>query len=265
MARSTDARLLELISDVLGLLELAELREGLLVALDRAVPSDYVSINEIGPDPADMYSVIRPAVPERLHDTWAEHGHENPLIERFARTRDTRPYRFSDVASAAELRSSALYREFYSELGVEHQIAFVVKVSPPLYVGIALSRRTRDYSDGERLLLDRARPYLIQVYRAALAHSALESQLAEREPAGPRVERLIGHGLTAREAAVLARVARGLSNADIAAELGVSERTVGKHLQHSYRKLGVANRSQAAMLTWTLRQVSPAARTAARA
>src|ERR1700730_3342993 len=99
MARSAEARLLALIGDVLGLLELSELREGLLVALDRAVPSDWVSINEIGPTPADMYSVVRPALPERLHATWAEHGHENPLIARFARTRDTRPYRFSDVVS----------------------------------------------------------------------------------------------------------------------------------------------------------------------
>jgi DNA-binding NarL/FixJ family response regulator len=45
------------------------------------------------------------------------------------------------------------------------------------------------------------------------------------------VERLIEYGLTPREAAVLARVARGLSNADVAAELVISERTVGKHLQ----------------------------------
>jgi hypothetical protein len=78
MARSTDARLLELIGDVLGMQELAELREGLLVALDRAVLSDFVSINEVGLSPADMHSIIRPAVPERLHAIWAEHGHENP-------------------------------------------------------------------------------------------------------------------------------------------------------------------------------------------
>src|ERR1700730_2533871 len=125
MARSAEARLLELIGDVLGLLELPDLREGLLVALDRAVPSDWVSINEVGPTPADMHSIIRPAVPERLHDTWAKHGQENPLIERFARTSDTRPYRFSDVVSRHELHSLALYREFYAELGVAHQIAIV--------------------------------------------------------------------------------------------------------------------------------------------
>jgi DNA-binding CsgD family transcriptional regulator len=262
MAASTDARLLELISDVLGLLELGELREGLLAALDRAVPSDYVSINEIAPDLIDMYSVVRPALPERLHDAWAEHGHQNPLIQRYARTADTRSYRFSDVVSQSELHSLALYREFYAELGVEHQIAFVIKVSPPLYVGVALSRCARDYSDAERKMLDRARPYLIQIYRSALAYSVLEARCQAREPVGPQALQLVELGLTPREAAVLSRVARGLSNADIAAELSVSERTIGKHLQHCYRKLGVANRSQAATLTWTLTQPQSDALTA---
>jgi hypothetical protein len=38
---------------------LPDLREGVLLALDRAVPSDRVSINEIGLTPADMHSVRR--------------------------------------------------------------------------------------------------------------------------------------------------------------------------------------------------------------
>jgi DNA-binding CsgD family transcriptional regulator len=252
MRRSIEARLLELVSDVIGLLELAELREGLLAALDRAVPSEFVSINEIGPSPAHMYSVIRPAVPERLHDVWARHGHENPLIARFGRTMDTRPYRFSDVVTADELHALILYREFYAELAVEYQIAFVVNVSPPIYLGIALSRSSRDFTDAERNLLDRARPYLIQIYRAAIAHTALGERLRAREPPAVQVERLVERGLTPREAIILTHVARGQSNADIAAELAVSDRTVGKHLQRCYRKLGAANRSRAATIAWEL-------------
>jgi DNA-binding CsgD family transcriptional regulator len=226
----------------------------LLVALDRAVPSDWVSINEIGPTPADMYSVIQPAVPARLHDIWAERGHENPLIERFARTRDTRPYRFSDVISRAELHSLALYREFYAKLGVEYQIAFVIQVSPPMYVGIALSRSTRDFTETDRTLLDVARPYLIQTYRAALAYTALAAELRACQRTEVQVEPRVEQGLTRREATVLARVARGQSNRDIAAGLRVSERTVGKHLQWCYRKLGVTNRSQAAAIAWDARR-----------
>jgi DNA-binding CsgD family transcriptional regulator len=260
MARSTDARLLDLLAELLGTLELEVLRERLLVALEHAVPSDWVSINEIGPDPADMYSVIRPAVPPRLHEIWAQYGHENPLIERFARTRDTRPYRFSDVVSQDEFRALALYREFYAVLGVEHQIAFVIEFSPPRYVGVALSRRERDFTDLERTLLDRARPYLIQIYRAAHATSTLHAELQARGSASEQVERLMQRGLTAREAAILERVAHGQANRDIAADLRVSERTVGKHLERCYRKLGVTNRSHAAAIAWDLTQPQPAAR-----
>jgi DNA-binding CsgD family transcriptional regulator len=52
-------------------------------------------------------------------------------------------------------------------------------------------------------------------------------------------------GLTKRQAEVLALVALGLTNTQIALELALSERTVAKHLEHIYAKLGVANRTAA--------------------
>lgn len=48
--------------------------------------------------------------------------------------------------------------------------------------------------------------------------------------------------VTAREGEVLLWLARGKSNADIASILGVSPRTVNKHLEQIYKKLGVENR-----------------------
>jgi DNA-binding NarL/FixJ family response regulator len=252
MPASPDARLLELIGDVQGLLELAELRDGLLHALGRAIASDWVSLNEIGADADHVFTVARPALPEHLHDAFARHAHENPLIARFARTTDTRPYRFSDVISQEELHTLALYRECYAELGLEHQIAFVIKVSSDSYVAIALSRRHRDFTTAEQKLLDRARPYLIQVYRNAIAYTALRTEHPASQTS--MTARLLGRGLTPAEADVLTRVAQGQSNADAAHGLDVSERTIGKHLQRIYHKLGVANRSQAATVAWTISQ-----------
>lgn len=52
--------------------------------------------------------------------------------------------------------------------------------------------------------------------------------------------------LTEREAAVLALVAEGVTNAEIARRLRVSENTVKFHLQNLYTKLGVSNRTEAA-------------------
>ena len=53
-------------------------------------------------------------------------------------------------------------------------------------------------------------------------------------------------GLTDREVVILRAVARGLSNQAIARELWVTEQTVKFHLTNTYRKLNVANRTEAA-------------------
>jgi DNA-binding response OmpR family regulator len=54
--------------------------------------------------------------------------------------------------------------------------------------------------------------------------------------------------LTPRESEVLMWVARGKANRDIAEILGLSPRTVNKHLEQIYAKLGVENRASAAAL-----------------
>ncbi len=65
---------------------------------------------------------------------------------------------------------------------------------------------------------------------------------------GPRPSRLPGRqsGLTRREAEILELVSKGYSNAQLARMLWVTEQTVKFHLSNIYRKLGVANRTQAA-------------------
>jgi DNA-binding NarL/FixJ family response regulator len=54
--------------------------------------------------------------------------------------------------------------------------------------------------------------------------------------------------LTAREAEVLSWLAKGKTNRDIADILGMSPRTVNKHLEHIFEKLGVETRTAAAAL-----------------
>jgi DNA-binding CsgD family transcriptional regulator len=55
-------------------------------------------------------------------------------------------------------------------------------------------------------------------------------------------------GLTTREGEVLAWLSKGKTNRDIAQILGLSPRTVDKHLEQIYAKLGVENRTAAAAI-----------------
>jgi len=52
-------------------------------------------------------------------------------------------------------------------------------------------------------------------------------------------------GLTGREGEILERIARGLDNGEIAAQLGMSEKTVRNHITRIFDKLGVETRAQA--------------------
>ncbi|MGZ6615253.1 MAG: HD domain-containing phosphohydrolase [Solirubrobacteraceae bacterium] len=54
-------------------------------------------------------------------------------------------------------------------------------------------------------------------------------------------------GLTAREVEVLQRLARGLTNKQVAAQLGISAKTVGRHVESIYAKIGASTRAAAAL------------------
>jgi DNA-binding response OmpR family regulator/DNA-binding CsgD family transcriptional regulator len=65
---------------------------------------------------------------------------------------------------------------------------------------------------------------------------------------GRTSSRLATASLTAREAEVLSWIAKGKTNRDVGDILGLSPRTVNKHLEHVFEKLGVETRAAAAAL-----------------
>lgn len=93
-------------------------------------------------------------------------------------------------------------------------------------------------------LLKDAPPHelLAGVRAAAAGQSALAPAIAGRLLARLREPRV---SLSAREIEVLRLVARGASNADVAARLHITDATVKSHLAHVFSKLGVSSRTAA--------------------
>jgi DNA-binding NarL/FixJ family response regulator len=73
---------------------------------------------------------------------------------------------------------------------------------------------------------------------------ALFPTVVAAEPAAARPPAAVVRG---REAEVLRLVARGCANKQIAAELGIAERTVKVHLSSVFRRIGVSDRTSAAL------------------
>jgi NarL family two-component system response regulator LiaR len=80
----------------------------------------------------------------------------------------------------------------------------------------------------------------------ALLHPAVAARLMEEVAGAPEPERA-ADPLTAREREVLAEIVRGHANKRIALELGISEATVKIHVSSVLHKLGVTDRTQAAL------------------
>ncbi|MGW2473697.1 response regulator [Streptomyces sp. NPDC001665] len=97
------------------------------------------------------------------------------------------------------------------------------------------------------LLKDAPREELFTAVRAAAeGRTVLSPAVASRLVSAVRAPAAPGNDtLSAREREVLALVARGTSNREIAAELFISEATVKTHLTHLFAKLGVKDRAAA--------------------
>jgi NarL family two-component system response regulator LiaR len=112
------------------------------------------------------------------------------------------------------------------------------------------------------LLKDVEPSELARAVRTAYAGEALiDPTVAARllgALAGPRARTATdGEHLTNREREVLELIAAGRSNKRIALELGIAEKTVKTHVGHVLAKLGVADRTQAALLAVQQGLVSP--------
>jgi DNA-binding CsgD family transcriptional regulator len=189
------------------------------------------------------------AIDRAALDAFDRHFREHPLVCFHTTARDGAVHRISDSVGDRAFRASTLYADYYARVGLDHALALPLYVDERLLVSFVLNRKGRDFADRERELLEALRPTLSTLYRQSYALAQARRALAASgDPApAPLTETDPLHGLTPREREVLGWVAAGKANAQIAAILGAKPRTVAKHLERIYEKLGVESRTAAAM------------------
>lgn len=135
----------------------------------------------------------------------------------------------SDFYTSRRLHATGMYVDYLAPLGFEHEVMMCIPAPAGRSRRLIFFRgRGPDFNERDRLLLSLLRPHLSELYQHL-------EQVRRGVP-----------NLTRRQWQLLRLVAAGQSNAEIAERLFVSPRTVRKHLENIFARLGVSNRTAAA-------------------
>jgi DNA-binding CsgD family transcriptional regulator len=167
--------------------------------------------------------------------------HEHPLVRAHSRNANAVTTRISDLIRPSEFHRLPLYNDYYRPIRIEHTMAMPIHVDERFLVSFVFNRSGSGFSDRERDLAEVLRPQIANLYRYSVA--------IDKTPAMPAdtLSLRAALPLTPREREVLDWVAAGKTNRDVAAILGARPRTVEKHLERIYEKLGVETRTAAVM------------------
>lgn len=242
---STDLRrLLDLVYDLDGDAESHLARMGAILG------SDMASLNTV--DHVAGLLVAAHSIPEESNLIRLSSFHRVfPLHPGFAAfragtLRPGRPTAWSDVNTLRELRRNPVYADFFAPRGTRDQLMCVVRLNRREGHLLAFNRSRRGWTGRDRTVAQLMSAHLGRALARRAETTRLRRALARRDVLDSAADRLAA--LTPREREVVGELGRGASDRDIARSLGVRERTVHKHLEQAYRKLGVNSRTQAAAL-----------------
>jgi DNA-binding CsgD family transcriptional regulator len=111
--------------------------------------------------------------------------------------------------------------------------------------------------EGEAFVVSRGGSKLTIHFMAGPGATTGGYLMMKEEREALRAEHLASLPLTAREREILALVAGGKTNAEIGVILAISARTVQKHLEHVFQKIGVETRTAAAVCALTAAGAEP--------
>jgi len=205
-------------------------RQG-VAALARLIGSELttLSVCDLDSNHRSVVSDAPGAISPRQIEVFDRYFPEHPLVRAHGRNPVAVTKRISDLVPREAFLETPLYNDYYRPIGIRHTMALPIHVDRRLLVSFVFNRASSAFGERELQLAETLRPHLANLYRLA-----------------GDVTPVSGAALTAREREVLEWVAAGKTNRDIAAILGARPRTIEKHLERIYEKLGVETRTAAA-------------------
>lgn len=139
----------------------------------------------------------------------------------------------TDFVSQEAFEETPLYKKAYSHLGFRYQLSVALMDDSAHSHVLSVNRRDSDFSGEDRVVLETLFPAFLKALKCNHLINERLNQLNSTVV------------LTGRENEVLLWIAEGKTNAEIAMILGISPRTVAKHVENLFVKLGFENRASA--------------------
>jgi DNA-binding CsgD family transcriptional regulator len=210
----------------------------------RLIPADHSFLVSYDLNPANGRAKMvdclesEPRILSEVVPHWEQSVWQHPFTRYFLQGGQMTALMFSDFFSSAQLRKSQYWELICKVLRYDRNITLPV-IAGRGTSAVGLGRRRRDFTERDRLMLNLLRPHFDQAYRNAELATARSKGFSRS---------LDSYGLRPRESEVGGWLAQGKTNPEIAIILGISPRTVEKHMERILEKLGVENRAAAAVL-----------------
>ncbi|WP_052207208.1 response regulator transcription factor [Sinomonas humi] len=172
---------------------------------------------------------------DRLIDVYADHPMRISFLDD-SLPDVWRPRRISDVASDLKFFRTRAFQEGLRVHETNRELAFLCSWSShSSYAGWGINRWNVDFTDQEVELAAHIQPML----------RLLDTAYRDPVPLSEGTAQAERYAVTPRELEILQLVGKGLTGVAVGHLLGISPRTVAKHLEHAYAKLGCTNRIDA--------------------
>jgi DNA-binding CsgD family transcriptional regulator len=245
-------RWLALAADILNAEDPAEAHDLLMAALQQETRAGLVTQVAFSPHDPDQVAIsLDGYLPHPPRELWpgAALMRAHPLTRFHADTRDFAPVLLEDIATAGwDLDGPS--REIMVGLGMtEHQLSIPLTSRTDAFEGLVLiAEEAFDPESAQRIEV--VQSLLVGLNR----HLQLLDRALRRAAAAPSPDAV---ALTPRERVILGLIRDGHTVVGVAQRLGISPRTVHKHQENLYRKLGAVDRLSAVLAAQRLGILPP--------